>query len=139
LTEARLRLARVLQRTDRVDEAVPELSRLVESSRDTSLTALAHLFWGEICETRGDVDDAIEHYRAALAADRDLQVAALALAQALHWRDGRQAAFDALVPALGDGGRTSPLLTYRRGPQRLSRPPLREMRARLLAMAGGPQ
>lgn len=139
LTEARLRLARVLQRTDRIDEALPHLSRVVESSPDATFVALAHLFWGEICETRGDVDGAIEHYRSALDADRDLQVAALALAQALHGRDGRQAAFDALVPALGDGGGTSPLLAYRRGPQLLSSSPLRAMRSRLLAGAGSPQ
>lgn len=138
LTEARLRLARVLQRTDRIDEAVPHLSLVVESSPDATLRALAHLFWGEISETRGDVDEAMEHYRSALAADRDLQVAALALAQALHQRDGRQAAFDALGPALGDGGGTSPLLAYHRGPQRLSTAPLSEMRSRLHAAAGGP-
>jgi VWFA-related protein len=136
LTEARLRLARVLQRTDRVDEAVHELSLVVESSHDATLRALAHLFWGEIVEARGDVDGAIEHYRAALAADGDLQVAALGLAQALHQRDGRRAAVDALVPALGDGGGTTPLLAYRRGPQRLSTSPLREMRSRLQAGAG---
>jgi len=139
LTEARLRLARVFQKTDRVDKALLQLSLVVESSQDASLSALAHLFWGEICETRGDVDGALEHYRAALAANRDLQVAALALAQALHRRDGRQAAVDALVPALGEGGDTSPWLAYRRGPQRLSTSSLRELRSRLRAAAGGPR
>ncbi len=138
LTEARLRLARVLQRTDRIDEAVPQLSLVVESSRDGSLGALAHLFWGEICETRGDVDGAIEHYRAALAADRDIQVAALALAQALHRRDGREVAVAALVPALGEGGGTSPWLAYCRGPQHLSASPLQALRSRQRAAAGGP-
>lgn len=138
LTEARLRLARVLQRTDRLDEAVPQLSLVVESSQDGSLSALAHLFWGEICETRGDVDGAIEHFRAALAAERDLQVGALALAQILHRRDGREAAVGALVPALGNGGGTSPWLAYCRGPQRLSAEPLRTLRSRLRAAAGGP-
>jgi VWFA-related protein len=137
LTEARLRLARVLQRTDRAQEAVPELSRVVETSRDPTLTALAHLFWGEICEAEDGVDEAIAHYRAALAADGDLQVAALALAQALHRREGRRAAFDALVPALGHGAGGSPLLAYRRGPQSLVASPLRSMRSRLLAEAGG--
>ena len=138
LTEARLRLARVLQRTDRAHEAVSELSRIVESSRDATLTALAHLFWGEICESQDDVEQATAHYQAALAADGDLQVAALALAQALHRRHGRQAAFDALEAALGEGGGGSPLLAYRRGPQRLATSPLRSMRSRLLAVAGGP-
>jgi tetratricopeptide (TPR) repeat protein len=139
LTEARLRLARVLQRTGRVEEAVSQLSLVVESSPDPTLRALAHLFWGEIAETRGSADEATEHYRAALAADRDLQAAALALAQILHRREGRQAALDALRPALGDGEGTSPLLAYRRGPRRLSPSLLGEMRSRLRAMAGGPQ
>ena len=138
LTEARLRLARVFQETDRVDKALLQLSLVVESSQDASLSALAHLFWGEIRETQGDVEGAIEHYRAALAADRDLQVAALALAQTLHRRDGRQAAVDALVPAL-DGARTSPWLAYRRGPRRLSTSSLQELRLRLREAAGGPR
>ncbi len=138
LTEARLRLARVFQETDRVDKALLQLSLVVESSQDASLSALAHLFWGEIRETQGDVEGAIEHYRAALAADRDLQVAALALAQTLHRRDGRQAAVDALVPAL-DGARTSPWLAYRRGPRRLSTSSLHDLRLRLRKAAGGPR
>ena len=120
-------------------EAVPQLSLVVESSHDASLGALAHLFWGEILESRDDVDGAIEHYRAALAADGDLQVAALALAQTLHQRDGRKAAADALVPALVDGGGASPWLAYCHGPQGLSTSNLRELRARLRAGAGDPQ
>jgi VWFA-related protein len=139
LIEARLRLARVFQRTDRTDEAVPQLSLVVESGQDASLSALAHLFWGEILESRDDVDGAIEHYRAALAADGDLQVAALALAQTLHRRDGRQAAVDALAPALGAGGGTSPWLDYCQGPQGLSTSSLHELRARLRAAAGDPR
>ncbi len=138
LTEARLRLARVFQETDRVDKALLQLSLVVESSQDASLSALAHLFWGEIRETQGDVEGAIEHYRAALAADRDLQVAALALAQTLHRRDGRQAAVDALVPAL-DGAGTSPWLDYRLGPRRLSTSSLHDLRLRLREAAGGPR
>ncbi|MGD8897304.1 MAG: VWA domain-containing protein [Acidobacteriota bacterium] len=134
LTEARLRLARVLQRTDRADEALSELTLVVDSSEDASLRALAHLFWGQIHEARGEVDGAVERYRAALDADRDLQVAALALAQILHRRDGREAAADALVSALGDEGGTTPWLAYRQGPQRLSALRLCELRSRLRAI-----
>ena len=138
LTEARLRLARVFQRTDRIDEAEHQLSLVVESSQDASLTALAHLFWGQISETLDDVDEAAEHYRAALAADQDLQVAALALAQTLHRRVGRRAAVDALVPALNGRGR-SPWLAYRQGPQGLSTSTLHELRSRLRGEAGDTQ
>ena len=138
LTEARLRLARVFQKTDRVDQALAQLSLVVESSQDASLTALAHLFWGEIDAAAGDVDGAIEHYRAAVDADSALQVAALALAEALHRRDGRQASVDALLPAL-EPGRTSPWITYRQGPQELATSSIRELRQRLRAAAGDPK
>jgi tetratricopeptide (TPR) repeat protein len=139
LTEARLRLARVLQMKHREEEAVEQLSLVVGSSRDPSLLALAHLFWGEIRETRDDSDGALAHYRAALDADGSLQVAALALARILHQRDGRSVAVDALVPALGEERSPSPWLSYRRGPLRLSGSSLREMRLRLRAAAGGPE
>jgi len=139
LTEARLRLARVLQKTDRGDEAVLELERVLESSDDPALCALAHLFRGEIAEARGDLGGATEHYRGALAAAPELQVAALALAETLYRRYGRQAAVEALVPALDRTGTPSPWLSYRLGPMRLSATPLHEMHSRLLVESGSPQ
>lgn len=137
LAEARLRLARVLQQTGRVDEALDELEAVLGSATDAALVALARLFRGQIAETRGDERAAAEDYRAALAAEPSLQVAALALAQTLHRREGRRAAAAVLEPALGAEEATSPWLAYRRGPLRLSAPPLDEMHARLRATAGG--
>lgn len=137
LTEARLRLARVLQKTERLDEALAELALVVESDDDRALRALGHLFWGEIAESRDDFTGAIDQYRSALEAEPNLQVAALALAQALNRRRGRRAAVDALVPALGQPSAPSPWLAYRTGPLSLSVSPLDDLRAQLQTAAGG--
>jgi tetratricopeptide (TPR) repeat protein len=101
-TEAKLRLGRVLQRTGRLDEAVEQLSAVLDANESDTLSALAHLFWGQLLEGRGRATDAIDHYRTALAVDPGLQVAALALAHALHGRGQARAAAEVLVPALAD-------------------------------------
>ncbi len=88
LAEARLRLGRVLRRAGDWGAAERELAAGVETSQDGSLTAFAQLFWGELRDARDDPVGAIEHYRAALAADPGCQTAAFALSEALQ-RTGR--------------------------------------------------
>ena len=100
LAEARLRLGRVLRLAGALEEAELELKAAVDSSENGNLTALAHLFWGESREARGDFVAAIQHYRAALEADPDCQPAALALSHALS-RSGRpREASESLTPTL---------------------------------------
>jgi tetratricopeptide (TPR) repeat protein len=84
LAEAHLRLGRVLQRRGRAKQARAELSWVVENSSQSQLLALAQLFLGELKEGRGQVDEAIMCFRAALRAEPDSQAARLALSQALH-------------------------------------------------------
>ncbi len=102
LAEARLRLGRVLRLAGAFDEAERELAAAVEASGGGQVGALAHLFWGESREARADLETAIPHYTAALAADAGCQQAALALSQALQKaarpREARETMMAALDP-----------------------------------------
>jgi VWFA-related protein len=103
LAEARLRLGRVLRRSESWAAAERELAAAAETGEDGSLTAFAQLFWGELRDARGDLAGAIPHYRAALVADPGCQTAAFALSEALH-RSGRfRDAAEVLAPVLATG------------------------------------
>jgi VWFA-related protein len=117
LPEARLRLGRVLRVAGALDEAERELAAAVAAGGEGSLTALAHVFWGELRETRRDAEGAIEHYRSALAMDRECQTAAFALSEALHRLGRYREAADSLAPALltGDPAGLSPWHAYHVG------------------------
>jgi tetratricopeptide (TPR) repeat protein len=137
LTEARLRLGRVLQRTGRPEEAEQEFSNAVETSRDAYLTALTHLFWGQLQEARGSVTEATQHYRAALDADRACQPAALALSHLLRNSGHAREAAETLASELRatEGGKRSPWLEYHLGLGRRYRPALAALRQGLPAIA----
>jgi len=117
LAEARLRLGRVLRLAGAFEEAEGELAAAVDSSEDGYLTALAHLFWGESREARADLAAAIQHYEAALDADRDCQPAAVALSHALHRAERSREAKERLMPALAptEATRRSPWREYHLG------------------------
>jgi VWFA-related protein len=117
LAEARLRLGRVLRLAGAFDEAERELKAAVDASEEGYLRALAHLFWGESREARGDLVAAIQHYQAALDADGDCQPAALALSQALYRSERPREARESLTPALTvtTASRHSPWLDYHLG------------------------
>jgi tetratricopeptide (TPR) repeat protein len=83
LLEARLRLGRVLSLLGKPEEARATLEPLLEGSRPAWLLYLAHLFLGQLGELDGDQDGAERHYRAAVEADPNGQVAAVALSHEL--------------------------------------------------------
>jgi tetratricopeptide (TPR) repeat protein len=117
LAEARLRLGRLLQKSTRPDEAEREFAAAIETSREAYLTALAHLFWGQLAEARGDSTEAARHYQAAIHADRDCQPAALALSALLHSSGHPGEAAETLTPGLcaAQGAKTGPWLAYHLG------------------------
>jgi tetratricopeptide (TPR) repeat protein len=100
LTEARLRLGRVLLLTGALDEAEKELAAAAEDPTEPRLAAFAHVFLGAAREARADLPGAINHYRAAVAADRECQTAGFALSEALNRSGGHRAAAEALAAAL---------------------------------------
>ncbi len=95
LTEARLRLGRILLRRDKPELAEPELTAAAASA-DPMVKVLALLFLGEASETRGRLPDAIASYKAALTANPRSQAARMALSYALA-RAGDRGAAAALV------------------------------------------
>jgi tetratricopeptide (TPR) repeat protein len=101
LAEAHLRLGRVLTAARAFDEAERELAAAAESSTQGPLAALARLFWGKVRDLRGDLGGALDHYRAALAADRECQTAALALSEGLYRSGRRRGAAEDLASVLG--------------------------------------
>ncbi len=100
LTEARLRLGRVLVLTGALDEAEKELAVVAEDTTEPRLVAFAQVFWGGVRDTRGDLLGAISHYRAAIGADQDCQTAAFALSEALYRSGRHRSATESLVTAL---------------------------------------
>jgi len=84
LTEAHLRLGRVLSSAGKLDEAEKELAAAVETSTEGQLTALAQVFWGGLRDARGDLAGAVSHYQAARTADPGCETASLALSEALY-------------------------------------------------------
>ena len=83
--DARLRLGHVEMKRGGFDTARRQLQPLVSADTVASpvVQAFAHLFLGEIESHQSRQDQAIEEYRAALAAEPRLQTASLALAHAL--------------------------------------------------------
>jgi tetratricopeptide (TPR) repeat protein len=84
LTEARLRLGRVLWMLHQPGEAIAELERVRSQAREPGLSYLASLFLGEIYEATGDGKAAVAAYRAAIQSCPDALAARVALAHLLQ-------------------------------------------------------
>lgn len=89
--EARVRLAQMLVRQGKDDEALKELETAIRQSRQPDVMYLARLFWGRIRERQGHLAEAAEAYAAALALDGSCQTAQVALSH-VRWRLGDVAA-----------------------------------------------
>ncbi len=87
--EAHLRLGRLLQQSGRGDEALQELSWVIDKSRNSFLRGTAYLFKGRLAEDRQQYDEALIHFREAVRLQPNWQVAQLALGHALH-RNGEK-------------------------------------------------
>lgn len=109
--EARLRLARVLQQRDRLEEARGLLAPLTDTA-DTRIAYLASLFLGGIEDHDGHDDRAVALYVRAVARIPTAQTARLAASEILHRRGDRQMAAEAIPAAAGPGNAFDPWWTY---------------------------
>jgi len=78
LIEARVRLARLLEIRGRFDKAAAQLKPALDATPQGVVAFYARLFAGRAAQALGKLDEAAEHYRAALALFPDAQSALLA-------------------------------------------------------------
>lgn len=98
--EARLRLGRLQHRLGNDKEALQQLHKCSSGASEPSLKFLSHLFLGEVFESQGKMDKAIEAYRDAHQTDSDSHAGSLALSHALHTQGERRTAFEIWMSAL---------------------------------------
>jgi tetratricopeptide (TPR) repeat protein len=118
--EARVRLARLLERRGRRDEAAEEIDRALAARLDGMAAFYAHLFGGRIALARDRPADALGHYRAAAVLYPGAQSALLGASQAAVIASDVPAAL-AFVQRLGPRSAdadTDPWWQYRFGPGR---------------------
>jgi tetratricopeptide (TPR) repeat protein len=80
--EAHVRLARLLERGGRHDDAAAEAALALASPHDRVVAFYAHIVSGRIAFSRGRVNDSLDHYAAAAALFPDAQSALLGASQA---------------------------------------------------------
>ncbi len=80
---AHLRLGRVQYHLGKNDEALRNLGWVIDNASESQHVGLAHLFAGRVCEQDERVEEAVEHYRAAVKARKDWQLAYIALSNSL--------------------------------------------------------
>jgi tetratricopeptide (TPR) repeat protein len=102
LTEARLRLGRVLDLSGRSDLALVELRQVAAITSDGRLRYLAHLFAGDLLRRESRVPEARQEFNRAVKAWPDGQAAALGLAETLHFLGERAEAASRLASAIED-------------------------------------
>ncbi len=100
IAEAHLRLGRIY-RNDRQDEdAEHEWRWVIEHTIDGRLLYLSNIFLGDLRKEAARWDEAVDAYRAAVAAGPEWQLARLSLSQALHatgqWQEARDVAVEAV-------------------------------------------
>ena len=84
LIEAHLRLGRVLHNQGKDNDALRRFEWIHENAPESPLLGMAHLFAGRVHEQEDRIDEALEHYRAAVRAKEDWQLVYLALSHALR-------------------------------------------------------
>jgi len=105
LTEARVRLARLLDRRGRTEAAATELSTAIANQPQGAVAYYAHLFAGRASQSLGRMDDASKHYQSARLLFPDAQSALLATSQFALIRadiDGAMAQIDRLPSSAPD-------------------------------------
>jgi tetratricopeptide (TPR) repeat protein len=116
LSEARLRLGRVRLLRGQPREAIAELQRVAREDGSPRRQYLARLFEARAHEKSGDVELAVQAYRAAVAVEPQGQSARIGLGRTLDLLGRRGEAQEALAAALGpERGRGDPWWTYPRG------------------------
>lgn len=118
LVEARVRLGRLLVQAGQRDDAVAELTRAINETKDPYLLYHAHLFAARAEEGRGHDADAVAHCREAARLFPGAQSAQVALSLA-ELRAGNVPAAIAPVDAIRamrtDGSRDDPWWSYHAG------------------------
>jgi tetratricopeptide (TPR) repeat protein len=117
MPEARVRLARLLERRGRYDEAMAELTRAQASSPPGAVAYYAHLVAGRVALSRGRFDESVDHYQAATKLYPDAQSALLGASQAAVMASDVPRALS-FVRGLGERSRTytaDPWRYYRDG------------------------
>jgi len=100
LTEARLRLGRVLWRLGRPDEARICLEAVLATPAEATIQYLAHLFLGRVLEDNKKWPEAEEHYLTALALQPGSETAAVALSHIRFLQGDTEASRRILVEGL---------------------------------------
>lgn len=115
LSEARLRLGRVLWRLGQPEAALPHLEAVIASSAIGGLRYLAHLFLGQIHEDRSRWPEAEQQYRDALDLQPQSERAAVALS---HMRfvqgdtESSRAVLTASIERARPGAGVDPWVSY---------------------------
>ena len=112
LEAARLRLARTLHELGHLDEAEGELHGVLDEASGTAVQYLTHLFLGDLHESRGDLELAVDEYRAAVAIHAESSSGQLALSHALLRSGERRAAAASVRAALAAARRDDLWLSY---------------------------
>lgn len=86
---AQLRYGNTLWKRDRSEQATTPLQRVLELSGGIDLICRAYIALGRIEMLENNYDNAVEHFRAAVALQPDWQVGAVALSHALHMAGAR--------------------------------------------------
>jgi tetratricopeptide (TPR) repeat protein len=98
--DAHLRLGRVQYQLGKNDDALRNLGWVIEKATESQPVCLAHLFAGRLCERGDRMEGALEHYRAAVEARADWQLAYMALSNSLHRAGDLEASREVLKQAL---------------------------------------
>jgi tetratricopeptide (TPR) repeat protein len=132
LGEARLRLGRVRLVQGRAAEALTDLQQVAREDGSLLRRYLARLFEGRAHEKRGDLQAAVQAYRAAVAVEPEGQSAWVGLGRALDILGRAEEAKDAFAAALETGTqRGDPWWSYPRGDREGLDPLVAEMQEAL--------
>ena len=113
--EARVRLARLIDRRGRHDDAAAEIGKALETHPTGDVGFYAHIIGGRIASARGRYDEALQHYRNASSFYPDAQSALIGASHAaLMLADVPQTL--APLAQFGDGGaKSDPWWDYQLG------------------------
>ncbi len=104
--EARLRLGHVLKLLGQYDESVALLEDVLSRTDDPVQIFVANLLMGDIHRAQGQLDKAIDSYRAAMQIDGSSQVAVVAMSHAYHQARRFEESTDVLTELLRLGDRS---------------------------------